>query len=130
MTTTLAKIVMPGQTNSRLSLYGGVLLAWMDEVAAIVARRHSRMDVVTAHIDSVDFGAPILLGQLAEVSASLASVGRMSMRVRVEAFGENLKTSERWRCTSATFVMVAVDEDRRPTVVPRLSPTEGEEGVG
>ncbi len=130
MTTTLAKIVMPGQTNSRLSLYGGVLLGWMDEVAAIVARRHSRMDVVTAHIDSVDFAAPILLGQLAEVSAALTSVGRTSMRIRVEAYGEDLKTSKRWLCTSATFVMVAVDESRRPAVVPRLSPREGEEGVG
>lgn len=114
----LSKIVMPGQTNSRGSLYGGVLLAMMDEAAAIVARRHSRSDVVTAHIDSVDFEAPILLGQLVELTADLEATGRTSMRILVEAYGEDLKTGERWRCTRARFVMVAVDADRRPSSVP------------
>ena len=121
-----ARIVMPGQTNSRGSLYGGVLLAMMDEAAAIVARRHSRSDVVTAHIDSVDFEAPILLGQLVQLAAHLRRTGRTSMVVDVEAHGENLKTGERWLCTSARFVMVAVDDDRRPTPVPPLDgPTRG-----
>ena len=130
VTTTQAKIVMPGQTNSRLSLYGGVLLGWMDEVAAIVARRHSRLDVVTAHIGSVDFAAPILLGQLAEVSATLVSTGRTSMRLEVEVHGENLKTGERWLCTTAKVVMVAVDENRRPVPVPPLGDSPEEGGVG
>lgn len=111
----LGKIVMPGQTNSRGSLYGGVLLAMMDEAAAIVARRRSRTDVVTAHIDAVDFRAPILQGQLAELEASLERTGRTSMVIDVRAFGEDLKTGERWLCTSGRFVMVAVDEQRRPT---------------
>lgn len=118
MRCTLSKIVMPGQTNSRHSLYGGVLLALMDEAAAIVARRHSRMDVVTAHIDSVDFEAPILQGQLAEIEATLAKTGRSSMTIDVLAMGEDLKTGERWRCTSATIVMVALDENRKPAPVP------------
>lgn len=117
---TVSKIVMPGQANSRGSLYGGVLLALMDEAAAVVARRHSRLDVVTAHIDSVDFERPILQGQLVEVTARLGATGRSSMRIEVEAVGENLKTGERWRCTTALFVMVAVDEDRHPTPVPPL----------
>ena len=130
MKTTLAKIVMPGQTNSRLGLYGGVLLGWMDEVAAIVARRHSRLDVVTAHIDSVDFAAPILLGQLAEVTATLVGTGRTSMRVEVEVYGENLKTGERWLCTSARVVMVALDEARKPTPVPPLAPVVHDGGGG
>ena len=119
----LSKIVMPSHTNSRGSLYGGVLLAMMDEAAAIVSRRHSRADVVTAHIDSVDFLAPILQGQLAQLCSTLAATGRTSMKVDVEAYGEDLKTGERWLCTSARFVMVAVGEDRRPIPVP---PLEGE----
>ena len=117
MRCTLSKIVMPGDTNSRHSLYGGVLRAMMAEAAAIVARRHSRMDVVTAHIDSVDFEAAILQGQLAEVAATLVKTGRTSMTIEVLSTGEDLKTGERWRCTSATIVMVAVDEERRPTPV-------------
>jgi acyl-CoA hydrolase len=114
----LAKIVMPGQTNSQGNLYGGVLLAMMDEAAAIVARRYSRLDVVTAHIDSVDFQAPILLGQLVELSSRVVRTGRTSMVIEVKAEGENLRTGERWPCTSARFVMVAVDANHRPTPVP------------
>lgn len=116
----LSKIVMPGQTNSRHSLFGGVLLALFDEAAAIVARRHARKDVVTAHIDSVDFEKPILQGQLVEVCATLVRTGRTSMTIELLAMGEDLKTAERWRCTSARIVMVAVGEDRKPTPIAPL----------
>ncbi|MFV1960000.1 MAG: acyl-CoA thioesterase [Planctomycetota bacterium] len=116
--TQVARIVMPGQTNSQGSLYGGVLLAMLDEAAAIVARRHSRRDVVTAHVNSVDFEAPILLGELAEVRAKLVKTGRTSMQIELEAYGEDLKTGRRWICTRASLVMVAIDETQTPTPVP------------
>ena len=117
---TLQKVVMPGQTNTRGSLFGGLLLAWMDEAAAIAAMRHAAKPVVTAHMNSVDFKAPILLGEVASVTATLVRVGRTSMTVEIEAYGEDLITRERRFCTSAEVVMVAVDEDRRPTPVEPL----------
>jgi acyl-CoA hydrolase len=113
----IVRIVMPGQTNSHGTLFGGVALALMDEAAAIVALRHARAPIVTAHIQEVDFRAPIRLGEAVEVHASLVSVGRTSMRVAVETFGENLATGERLLCTSAEFVLVAVGADGRPTPV-------------
>ena len=116
------KVVMPGQANSRGTLFGGALLAMMDEAAAIAAMRHSGTPVVTAHINSVDFKAPILVGEIASIHAKLISTGRTSMRLRVEAWGEDLRKRERRFCTSAEVVMVAVDEDRRPTPVPPLAP--------
>ena len=74
-TVTLTRIVMPGQTNARGTLFGGVALSLMDEAAAIVALRHARAAVVTAHIDSVDFKAPIYEGEAVEVTATLKMVG-------------------------------------------------------
>jgi acyl-CoA hydrolase len=114
------RIVMPGQTNSHGTLFGGVALALMDEAAAIVAIRHARSAVVTAHIQEVDFRAPIRLGEAVEVRARLSSVGRTSMRVAVDTFGENLVTGERRHCTSAEFVFVAVGADGKPTPVPAM----------
>jgi len=117
---TITRIVMPGSANSRGSLFGGALLAWMDEAAAIVAMRHARGPVVTAHLNSVDFRAPILIGEITEICARLVDTGRTSLTVEVTAHGQNLETGERRRCTTAEFVLVAVDEDRRPIPVPPL----------
>jgi acyl-CoA hydrolase len=118
---TLSKIVMPGAANSRGSLFGGALLAWMDEAAAIVAMRHARHSVVTAHLNSVDFAAPILIGEVAQICARLVGVGRTSMTVEVTAWRENLESGERSLCTTAEFVLVAMGEDRRPVPVPPLT---------
>jgi acyl-CoA hydrolase len=117
---TLTRIVMPGQTNARGTLFGGVALSLMDEASAIVALRHARASVVTAHIDSVDFKGPIYEGEAVEVTATLKMVGRTSMRVSVESFGENLATGERRFCTSAEFVFVAIGEDGKPCPVPPI----------
>jgi acyl-CoA hydrolase len=120
LTVSQTRIVMPGQTNAMGTLFGGVALAMMDEVAAIVALRHARMPVVTAHIESVDFKAPVYEGEAAEVTARLLSVGRTSMRVGLEMWGEDLVTGVRRHCTSAEFVFVAMARDGKPTPVPPL----------
>lgn len=117
---TLTKIVMPGQTNALGTLFGGVALSLMDEAAAIVAIRHARSQVVTAHMQSVDFRAPVRLGEAVLVTATLRSVGRSSMRLAVEMFGENLTTGERRLCTQAEIVMVALGPDGRPHPVDPL----------
>lgn len=112
------KVVMPNQANSRGSLFGGALLAMMDEAAAIAAMRHARHPVVTAHMNSVDFKAPIFQGQVARICARLVKTGRTSMTIQVDAYGENLISGEQWHCTSAEVVMVAMDDNRKPTAVP------------
>ena len=119
---TLTKIVMPGQTNALGTLFGGVALSLMDEAAAIVAIRHARCQVVTAHMQSVDFRAPVHLGEAVVVTATLRSVGRSSMRLAVELFGEDLVKGERRLCTDAEIVMVAVGADGKSRPVPPLPP--------
>jgi acyl-CoA hydrolase len=114
---TSTHIVLPGQTNHHGTLFGGVALAYMDEAAAIVATRCAKGPVVTAHIDSVDFKAPIKLGEAVEIHAKLEGVGRTSIKVSVDLYGENLSTGERTHCTTARFVMVAVDADGHPRMV-------------
>lgn len=112
--TQITRIVMPGQTNRHGSLFGGVALSLMDEAAAIVAQRQARGPVVTAHIDSVDFIAPIWQGWAVEVNATLVKSGRTSLIIEVETVGECLDDGRRRTCTKARFVMVAIDEQGQP----------------
>jgi acyl-CoA hydrolase len=65
----------------------------------------------------VDFRAPIRQGEAVEVTARLLRVGRTSLRVGVETYGEDLVTGERRHCTTAEFVLVAVGADGKPTPV-------------
>ncbi len=113
-TVKIARLVMPGQTNRHGSLFGGVALSLMDEAAGMLAHRVAKGPVVTAHIQSVDFKAPIWEGWAVEVVASLRKVGNTSMCILVETYGEYLDTGERTHCTSAEFIMVAIDRHGRP----------------
>ncbi len=114
----IARLVLPGHTNRHGSLFGGIALSLMDEAAGIVSTRVARGPVVTAHIASVDFKAPIWQGEAVLVTAELAGVGTSSMRIRVETWGECLEDGTRRHCTTAEFVMVAIDQHGRPRPIP------------
>lgn len=116
--TRMCQFVFPGDTNHLGTLYGGTLMAWMDSAAAVAAvRRAGSAAVVTAAVDTLTFRVVIHQGELVELVARVESVGRTSMRVKVEAHREDPVAHTRELCTEGTFAMVAVDESGRPTPV-------------
>jgi len=117
----LLEMVFPDHTNHLGTLFGGQALAWMDKAAFIVASRYSRRTVVTARSEQVDFRVPVRQGQLVEVVARIANVGRSSMQVEVELFAEDLLDARRELCTSGRFVMIALDEHGKPAAVRELA---------
>ncbi|TDK23091.1 acyl-CoA thioesterase [Luteimonas aestuarii] len=116
----LLHMVFPDHTNHLGTLFGGQALAWMDMAAFIAASRYARSTVVTARSEQVDFNQPIHKGDLVEVVARIAKVGRSSMHVEVEVITENLLNGERKLCTRGKFVMIALDPLGQPTPVPSL----------
>ena len=116
----LLHMVFPDHTNHLGTLFGGQALAWMDMAAFIAASRYARSTVVTARSEQVDFNQPIHKGDLVEVVARIAKVGRSSMHVEVEVINENLLTGERKLCTRGNFVMIALDPLGRPVTAPAL----------
>jgi acyl-CoA hydrolase len=110
----LLEIVYPEDTNSQGTLFGGQALSLMDRLAFIVASRFTRMPVVTARSEKVEFRAPVKRGELVELTGTVVDVGRTSLRVEIEMHREDLLTGDRSMCTTGEFVMVAVDEDGRP----------------
>jgi acyl-CoA hydrolase len=114
----MCQFVFPGDTNHLGTLYGGTLMAWMDAAAAVAAvRRSGSAAVVTAAVDGLTFRVAIHQGELVELVSVVESVGRTSMKVRVEAHREDPVAHTRELCTAGTFTMVAVDDEGLPTPV-------------
>ena len=117
---TISRLMEPRDANLLGNVHGGVLMKLIDEVGGIAAARHAQRPVVTVAIDSVTFISPIRVGDLVVLAAMLTWVGRTSMEVQVHVEAENIFTGDRTHTNSAYVVYVSLDENRKPTEVPRL----------
>lgn len=117
---TITTFVMPDMQNGLGDLFGGHLMALVDQAAAVAAIRHAGCQAVTASIDRVDFREPIPVGALVTCEATVDFVGNSSMDLTVEVYSENIRTGEKRHTHTAHVVFVAIDADRRPVRVPRL----------
>jgi acyl-CoA hydrolase len=112
--------VFPNDANPQGTMFGGKLLAIMDIVAGIAASRHSRTHVAIASTDSITFMTPLHVGDMVDVIACVVWTGRTSMVVKTDVFGEEQHTGIRKHCISTYLIMIAIDENHRPTPVPPL----------
>ncbi|MBR7887514.1 acyl-CoA thioesterase [Marinomonas sp. A79] len=116
--TRVAKMVFPATTNHYDTLFGGIALKWMDEVAYIAAMRFSRKTMVTISTEQIDFKHPIPSGILVELIARVVHVGRTSLKVEVSIFLEQLDSDDRTKAVTGHFNFVAVDDvTRKPTPI-------------
>ncbi|HYA86729.1 MAG TPA: acyl-CoA thioesterase [Nitrospirota bacterium] len=116
----MAQMMIPQDANPAGNVHGGVVVKIIDEAAGVVAARHTRMNVVTASIDRMDFHHPIFVGDLLFFKASLNFVGKTSMEIGVRVEAENLKTGEVRHAASAYLTYVAIDHQGKPVPVPPL----------
>ena len=112
-------LVRPTHLNGANRLFGGILMQWIDEVAGIVAKRHSMCNVTTASVDNLTFLKGAYNGDMVVIKGKMTWVGTSSMEVCVDTYVEN-RTGGRDRINNAHFMMVALDENDRPVTVPRL----------
>lgn len=111
--------VFGAHLNDQNRLFGGQLVAWIDIVAGAVARRHCNCNVTTAVIDSLQFKEPVGPGSIVVLNGKMTYVGRTSMEVRVDSYCEELSGSRKI-VNTAYLVLVALDQNGKPTPVPRL----------
>ena len=112
-------IVRPNHLNGANRLFGGILMQWIDEVAGIVAKRHSMCNVTTASVDNLTFLHGAYQNDMIVIKGKLTWVGSTSMEVCVDTYVETLD-GQRDRINNAHFMMVALDENNKPVQVPRL----------
>ena len=118
----MTRAVMGAMVNASGLLFGGELLAWMDELAGIAAKRFSGSDVVTVGVNQVSFLKPIPLGAFLDLEAQVTKVGNTSMEISLEAWMDEreprgTKRTGRVLAAKSTFVCVAVDSEGKPKKV-------------
>jgi len=110
----------PQEANTAGNVQGGAIMKLIDLAGGIIAQRHTRMNVVTASVDRIDFLHPVYIGDVLFLKASLNLVGRTSMEVGVRVESENPLTGEIRHTASAFLTYVALDKSGRPVEVPPL----------
>lgn len=125
--TEMTEIVLPSHANNLGTIFGGIVVQWIDVCAAMAAQRHCRRTVVTAAIDDLVFRTPIHPGDIVVLAAQVNAAFRTSMEVGVRVEAENPLTGIRRPCVDAFVTFVAVDDGGRPVQVPPLVPETDEE---
>jgi len=116
----IAQLIQPNDANPIGTVFGGKVMALMDEAAAMAAQRHARKVVVTAGIDALDFRAPAKVGHFLIVRARVNLASHTSMEVGVTVFAEDPLTGETLQTASGFLTFVALDGFGRPSSVPPL----------
>jgi acyl-CoA hydrolase len=116
----MTELVLPTHTNSLGTIFGGIVMSWIDIAGAICAQRHSNCEVVTASLDDLSFVAPVYKGWVVNVKASVNFVARTSMEIGIRVDAENPRTGEVFHTATAYSTFVALDNDGKPTPVPPL----------
>ncbi len=126
--TTAVQIVMPQHCNgySIPRLFGGQIMAWIDVVGAVAARRYSQQAVTTVCIDNLTFLKPAYLNDTVVQEAVVTWTGHTSLEVRVDSMVERLDGS-RELINRAYLVFVAIDDEGRPAAIPPFEPETDEE---
>lgn len=124
---TTARLMMPTDANVIGNVFGGSIMKYMDEIAAIVAWRHAGKNVVTASIDRMNFYAPVYVGNLLILKAAVNYVGHTSMEIGVRLEAVDPTTRKGTHTGSCYLTYVALDEKGRPTPIPPLIATTRDE---
>ena len=119
--------VFPTDVNNHNTLFGGKLMAYIDDIASIAATKHSRRSVVTASTDSVDFLYPIRPTDSVTLESFVTWTGTSSMEVFVKVVKEDLMSGERFIAATSFLTFVALDEHNKPVPVEEVIPETEEE---
>lgn len=113
-------LAMPADTNPNGDIFGGWVLSQMDIAGAIVGGKRAKGRIVTVSLEAMKFHLPVYVGDVLCCYADVAKVGRTSLQIKIEAWAMRNYDPERVLVTEGVFTYVAVDEKRKPRVVPEL----------
>lgn len=118
--TTITELMIPAYANFGGKIHGGIILSLMDKVAYACAAKHSGGYCVTVAVDNVEFRAPINVGDLVSLVASINYVGRTSLIVGIRVTAENIETGTISHTNTSYFTMVAKNKDGSLREVPPM----------
>ena len=116
----MSQLMLPSHSNFNGKIHGGFILSLLDQIAFACASKHSGEYCVTASVDTVDFLAPIEIGELVTMKASINYVGRSSMVVGIRVEAQNIQNGTIKHCNSSYFTMVAKNDRGKTVSIPGL----------
>lgn len=116
----LRVVTLPRDTNQYGTIFGGVILSYIDQAGFVEARRHGVHRWVTVAVDRVEFTQPVHLGDVVSFYGSTLKTGTSSVTVQIDVEAERYTSGQTVAVTTATFTLVAVDAHGRP--IPFRSP--------
>lgn len=116
----MTEIVLPEDSNSHGTVFGGRVLSLIDKCAGVCAMRHCRRSVLTVSLDSVQFKSLVRIGTILLLEGRINAAFNSSMELEVVVHAEDPFTGDRKMTTRAFVTMVAIDRDGHPVRVPTL----------
>ena len=114
----LRTLAMPADTNAAGDIFGGWVMAQMDLACGIRAAERAKGRVVTVAVEKMVFAKPMKVGDTLSIYADITRVGRTSMTLSLEAWAQRYLSDVMEKVTHADFVMVALDDQNKPTRIP------------
>ncbi len=112
-------IMMPKDTNALGTIFGGIILSYIDQAGAVAAHRHAPGRLVTVAMHEVEFHEPVFVGDLVSFYTETLRRGRTSVSVKVTVEAERARTrGTSVKVTEAEVVYVHVDQSNRPLPLP------------
>ncbi|MFB9136195.1 acyl-CoA thioesterase [Vibrio olivae] len=125
---TLRFLAEPTDVNFGGKVHGGAVMKWIDLAAYACSASWSGKYCITAYAGGIRFVSPILVGNLVEVNAKVVYTGTSSMHIAIDVQASDPKEPQNRLTTHCIVIMVAVDENGKPTAVPEWVP-ETEEDI-
>lgn len=117
-------LMMPRDTNAHGTIFGGVILSYIDQAGAIEARRQGLQLMVTVSMDKIVFHEPVFVGDLVSFWTETLRIGNTSITTKVVV--EAIRTGDperRVKVTEAQVVYVNLGDDRKPAPILKKNPT-------
>jgi acyl-CoA thioesterase YciA len=115
-------LMMPRDTNAQGTIFGGVILSYIDQAGAIEARRQGAKTMVSVAMDKVVFHAPVFVGDLISFWCETLRIGTTSITVKVTVEANRFNdASNKVLVTEAQVVYVNLGEDRKPAPIQRAA---------
>lgn len=119
--------VFPGDANPSGNMFGGRVMQIMDSSAGMTADRYANLPgAVTASVEALSFRLPVHVGDVLKTVSKVVFTGRTSMVIKVDIYRYDKGLSDGELCNSAHFILVAMDANRQPALVPTLQLTTEE----
>ena len=123
-------LMMPKDTNALGTIFGGIILSYIDQAGAVPAHRYAPGRIVTVAMHEIVFHSPVFVGDLVSFYADVVRVGNTSITVKVVVEAERPgPEARRVKVTEADVVYVQVDERGHPTPLARTRAASGVEAV-